>query len=172
MGSFMCAHLTAQLTMPGIVVILFFRCMRALFSPSNHKRRGLKCALAVHTMIIFSLATITTAANFDMQSISYINNRGFPGLKGSLPPGPAGYQYFLYPKAIGVVPDIAFLLTTWLADGLLASAVFKSTVEVSYASVSIALSLLRYLRQEPLGRWFPVHDVPLLFGYELELFVG
>lgn len=101
---------------PGIAVVLFFRCMGALF---DRTRRNAKRVLVAHTTAIFSIVTVYTAINLDMQSISCIDSRGFPGVNGELPPGPVGYQYFIYAKAINVVATVMFLLNGWLADGLL-----------------------------------------------------
>lgn len=80
--------------------------------------------------------------NLNLQSISYIDNRGFPG-GGLLSPGPLGYQFLIYSKATSVVPNIMFLLNNWLADGLLASSVSNSVVQAFNGgrSSSIAATL-------------------------------
>ena len=78
--------------------------------------------------------------NLNIQSISYIDNREFPG-NDALPPGPLGYQYLIYSKAITIVPNLMFLLNNWLADGLLVSSVPNSIFHaphVSYLCSSIA----------------------------------
>ena len=59
--------------------------------------------------------------NDDIQSISFIDNREFPGVGDTIPPGPLGYQLFIYSKPITIVPNLMFLLNNWLADGLLVS---------------------------------------------------
>lgn len=123
--------------------------MGALFSPTNN--RSIKWALVAHTMAMFSLVTITTATNLDIQSVSYIDNREFVSGDDFLFPGPIGYQTLLTSKAISIVPDITFLLNTLLADGLLVSSAFNST-EYLMRTIYIALSLLHNLRKEPLGR--------------------
>ena len=84
----------------------------------------------VHTMAMFSIVTIYTAVTLNIQSVSYVDNRGFPGVDGVLPPGPLGYQYLTHSKAIGVVPTVMFLLNNWLADGLLVSPVSNSVFHV------------------------------------------
>ena len=43
-----------------------------------------------YTVTIFSLVTVGTVAQFDAQSISYINNCKFPGVEGDF--RPLGYQ--------------------------------------------------------------------------------
>jgi hypothetical protein len=67
---------------------------------------------------MFFFATIYTAANLNIVFISYIDNRGFPGVSG-IPPGPLGYQYSIYNKATGIISTVVFILNNWLADGLL-----------------------------------------------------
>lgn len=108
-----------QSTVLGIVIVLFFRCIAALFSPTNRSKGGIKWPLVAHTVVMFSFVTVYTATSLDLQSISYIDNREFPGVDGLLPPGPLGYQLFIYSKAINIVPNVMVLLNNWLADGLL-----------------------------------------------------
>lgn len=93
--------------------------MAALFDPANRRREGTKWGLVIYTFVMFSFVTIFTAMNSDILSISFIDNREFPGVGDVLPPGPIGYQYSIYSKAISVVPNLMFLLNNWLADGLL-----------------------------------------------------
>ena len=62
--------------------------------------------------------------NLDILSISYIDNREFPGVEGEIQPGPYGYQLFVSPEAINVIPTAVLTLTNWLADGLLVSSLF------------------------------------------------
>lgn len=115
-----CAH---QSIIVGIAIVLFFRCMSAFFNPSNRLRGGIKWPLVAHTLVMFSFVTVYVATSLDLQSISYIDNREFPGVDGLIPPGPLGYQLFIYSKAINVVPNLMVLLNNWLADGLLVSSV-------------------------------------------------
>ena len=107
---------------PGVVVVLFFQCMSALLNPVNRARRDVKWLLAAHVVAMFSFVTIYTAMNLNLQSISYIDNREFRG-GGMLAPGPLGYQFSIYSKAISVIPTITYLLNNWLADGLLVGSV-------------------------------------------------
>ena len=114
----------------GIVVVLFFQCMTALLNPVNRAWGGIKWPLVAHTAAMFSFATIYTAMNLNLQSIAYIDNREFPGEKMVLP-GPLGYQFLIYSKAISVVPNLMYMLNNWLADGLLVSFVSNSVAQVS-----------------------------------------
>lgn len=91
--------------------------MGALLNPID-RTRGIKWGLVAHTSLMFSFVTINTAMSLDIQSVSYIDKRKFPSEEG-LPPGPFGYQLFLYSKAISFVTTLMFFLNNWLADGLL-----------------------------------------------------
>lgn len=102
----------------GIIIVLFFQCMVALLNPANRKNEGIKWGLVAHAFFMFSFVTIYTATNLAFQSMSYIDNREFPGGGGS-PPGPLGYQLFNNFMGISVVQTVVFLLNGWLADGLL-----------------------------------------------------
>ena len=96
----------------------------------NWKRRGVKWILIVHNAAMFSIVTICTAVNLDVQSISYIDSREFPGIDGMFPSGPIGYQGFIHSKAISFVATIMFILNNWLADGLLVSSVLDPAPRV------------------------------------------
>lgn len=93
--------------------------MAALFNPINRRRDGIRWRLVSFATLMFSFVTVFIAANLDVQSISYIDNREFLGVEGALPPGPLGYQSFIRPEVLSVIPSIMFLLNYWLADGLL-----------------------------------------------------
>ena len=110
----------------GVVVVLFFQCMAALFSSVHRKGEPIKWGLVSYTAVMFSLVTIGTAMQLDVQSISYIDNRDFPGIEGVLSPGPLGYQWFIGPGAITVIQIVAFVLSNWLADGFLVSSLFDA----------------------------------------------
>ena len=73
---------------------------------------------------MFLLATIQTTVDLNIQSISYIDNCEFPGGDGMSPPGPIGYQVFMFRGGLPIVPWAMFLLNNWLADGLLVSSLF------------------------------------------------
>jgi len=63
--------------------------------------------------------TVYTAMYLNLQVISFIDNREYPGIPQGPAPGPEGYQHFIYNTAISYVPHIMFLFNTWLVDGLL-----------------------------------------------------
>jgi len=65
-------------------------------------------------VIMFSLATVYTAANLHVLSISYVDNRGFSC-------GPYCYVANISHEAIGLIYKAAFRLNNWLADGVLVS---------------------------------------------------
>ena len=90
----------------GVVIVLFFRCMGTLPNPVD-RTSGIKWGFAVHTAVMFSIATVFNADNLALQSLSYINNREYPGDNDGFP-GPYNYQYIIYNKPIAVVP--AFML--------------------------------------------------------------
>ena len=153
----------------GITAVLFFRCMDALCSPANGMRGSIKWGLVAHTLAMFTLVTISVAINLYIQSISYTEDRKFPGGAGGVrDPGPLGYQYFIYTKAISVAPNVAFQLNNWLADGLLVRPAFNLAIPCLTKAVVVAPSLLRYSLRELLGYCLPVPDVRRLSGYVLE----
>ena len=114
-------HLICWVIILGIVVVLFFQCMHALFDPVNRTRGGIKWGLVAHTVAMFSFATIYAAMSFNIQSISFIDNRNFPGVAREAPPGPFGYQLFISSTAIAIAPTPMILINDWLAVGLLVS---------------------------------------------------
>ena len=106
----------------GALIALFFRCMVALLNPIHPKEKTIKWGLVSYTVAMFSVATVQTAMYLNRISLSYIDNREFPGLgNGWLYPGPAGYQFFMSSEALAVVPNFMFALNNWLADGFLVS---------------------------------------------------
>jgi hypothetical protein len=92
--------------------------MGALFNPVNRARGGIKWGLVAHTFAMFLFATAYAAMSCNIQSISFIDNRNFPGAAGHVPPGPVGYQFFIHSKAVGIAPTPVILINNWLADGL------------------------------------------------------
>lgn len=132
----------------GIVIVLFIQCMEALLNPVNRPRGGIKWPLVVHTVAMFTFVNIYNAMSFDLQSISSIDDRGYPGQKNAIPPGPIGYQELLSSNVDNVVPNIMFLLNSWLADGLLVSSIFKASpkhhnVTLSFSSTVAILFMPR-----------------------------
>lgn len=142
----------------GTVVVLFFRCMGALLDPVN-RASGTKWALVIHTVAMFLFATVYTATNLDIQSISYVDHREFSGIDGVLPSGPLSYQLLILPSAVSVGSDVMFLLNSWLADGLLLYRCFiiyaKNYWIVAFpclmylGSLSTGIALLYYQATEP-----------------------
>ena len=124
-----------SLAIPGIVIVLFFQCVATLLDPANRSKEGIKrWGLIAYTVVMFSFVTVYTAMSSDILSISFIDNRQFPGVGDTLPPGPIGYEYSIYSKAISLIPNIMFLFNNWLADGLLASFFYKSFTQGSNIS--------------------------------------
>lgn len=129
----------------GIVIALFFQCMAPLFNRTN---RSTKWALVAHTTVMFSLATVFIAVELNILSISYIDNREFPGVDRVFPPGPLGYRSLIYSEPINLVPGIMFLLNSWLADGLLVHFSFDS-----FARASNNIQLYRCYIIYSMNRW-------------------
>ena len=149
----------------GTVIVLFFKCMGALLSPTNRIGGVAKWGLVAHTGAMFTFLTVLIATSSDVQSISFIDNRAFPGADGAPWAGPLAYELFIYSKAINVAPIIMFLLNNWLADGLLASHLFNPVAQVSDICPHPALSLLCHLCHELLGHHLPIPHVPHLHLY-------
>ena len=119
----------------GVTTVLFFRCVDALLDPVGRTKGDIKWGLVAHTVAMFSFTTIYTAMNLDIQSVSFIDNRGSPG-DDATPPGPLGYQFLINSNAITVAPDILIFLNGWLADGLLVSPFPFLATHVSNACLS------------------------------------
>ena len=113
--------ITSVWYIPGVVVVIAFKCVAALLNPAYRRGEGIKWGLVCYTMAIFSLVTVLTGINLDIQSVSYIDNRDFPGAEGMIPPGPFGYEWSIAPSALNVTPNVMFAMCNWLADGLLVS---------------------------------------------------
>ena len=103
--------------------------MNALLDPVNRARGGIKWGLVAHTAATFTFVTIYIALNLNIQSLAFIDNREFPGTE-VIPPGPAGYQWSILSKPVGIAPTPMLVLNNWLIDGLLAS-VSRLTLRVS-----------------------------------------
>ena len=109
----------------GIVIVLSFQTMAALFDPIHHRGEGIKWGLVSFTAVMFSLATVQTALDLDIQSISYIDDRAFSGVtEDQMEPGPLGYQVFISADALAIVPVFMFALSNLLANGLLVGSLF------------------------------------------------
>ena len=113
----------------GIVIVLFFQCMGALFSSTYRAKTATKWSFVAYVSIMFSFVTIYTAMDLNLQSISYIDNREFPG-NSDLPPGPLGYQFLIHANVLSIVPNFMFILCSWMANGLLVSSTSNPTVRM------------------------------------------
>ena len=130
------AHIYVRLTEPdlfagfilGVLIVLFFQCMAALFDSANRRGERIKWGLVSYTVAMFSFATVLTGMQLNIRSISYIDNREFPGVEDALPPGPLGYQSFIWSGPLSLTPSLMFALNNWLADGLLVGSFFDSTL--------------------------------------------
>ena len=109
----------------GVVILLFFQCMDTLFNPVHRRGERIRWGLVSYTVVMFSVTTVGVVMDLNLQSVSYINNREFPGVdvEGVLkfPPGPVGYQLSTSKEVLSIIPNTMFTLTNWLADGLLVS---------------------------------------------------
>lgn len=141
--------------------------MGALLGPT-HRTGFVKWGLVTHTGAMFSFLTIMMTLFLHVQSISYIDNREFPGAPSAPWVGTVAYQLFIYNKAINVIPFVIFLLNNWLADGLLVRPVFNSISRVFKWALPLALSLLYHLFHELLDHRLPMPDVPHLYGCVFE----
>ena len=103
----------------GTLIVLFFQCMAALFNPVNRRGVGVKWGLVSYTVIMFSFGTVLTGMALNLESISHIDNREFPGVKGEFVPGPIGYQLSIWSGVLVIPPRLMFLFNNWLSDGLL-----------------------------------------------------
>ena len=109
----------------GALVVLFFRCMASLLNPVNRRREGIKWGLVSYTMVMFSCGTVVAVMALNMASISFIDNREFPGVEGVSPPGPLGHLMTACSAGASETgPTFAALLNYWLGDGLLVGHLF------------------------------------------------
>ena len=124
----------------GIVIVVFFKCIIALFDPAHRRGGPIKWGLVSYAVVMFFLVTIGTAMQLDVQSISYIDNRDFPGLGSVIPPGPVGYELrFIQPDAIVVIQNSLFVLSNWLSDGLLVSSSLMLSTHTANADSSSSI---------------------------------
>ena len=110
----------------GMLVVLFFNCMAALFNPVYRRGEGIKWVLVFLTVAMFSLETVIVSMGFNTLSVAYIDNREFPGTERAPVPGPLGYQMAHYTSVTAVIPSFAGVLNNSLADGLLVSSLFDT----------------------------------------------
>jgi len=117
----------------GIVIVLFFQCMAGLLNSLHRRMEGIKWGIISYTLALFSFVTVYTAMNLNIESVSYIDNRDFPGVKGMLPPGPLGYRSFIYSDALSITPNVMFFLNNWLADAFLVS----SSLDIAFVQPGV-----------------------------------
>lgn len=115
--------------------------MRALINPPG-RMTSVRWVVTAHTVAMFSIVTVNTAMSLNIQSISYIDNREFPGANGVPNPGPLGYQSFIYSKPISIAPYTMFFLNNWLVDGL---QLYRCCIIYSMNYWAIALPCLMYI---------------------------
>lgn len=121
---------------PGVILVLFFRCMGALLNPAGHRKEGIRWGLVAHTVAMFVFLTINVCINFALQSISYVDDREFSG-GSTTPRGPYGYQAgLLRSNPMNSVPNMMFYLNLWLADGLLVSSVSNPVIRMFHTGHS------------------------------------
>ena len=122
------AQLLRLISILGIVLVLFFRCMGAML---NRTRGDIRWRLVALTAAMFSFTTITLATYLNTLSISYSNDPNFPGPPGAPgpqpgpngppgpPPGPLGFQVFICNMPCSIIAYVMLPVNQWLADGLL-----------------------------------------------------
>ena len=119
MRQFVRADLAFSTHRSGIVVILFFQCLNALLDSVNRTGRRIKWPLVAHCVAMFSIATLYIGTSLNVQAISYVDNRYFPG-DGEFFTGPFGFLAFIYRyKTVNIIPTLMFHLNNLLADGFL-----------------------------------------------------
>ena len=99
--------------------------MRAQINPPS-RMTNVRWVVVAHTVATFSIVTVNTAMSLNIQFLSHIDNREFPGTDGVPNPGPLGYQSFIYSKPISIAPYTMFFLNNWLVDGLQVSVTSNS----------------------------------------------
>jgi hypothetical protein len=149
-GPSISAHLTFLLVNQGILIVFFFRCIRALLGPANSMKKGAKSLLLAHSTLLFLFTTMGHAIDRDIISTSFIDNREFGGNEG-LPPGPVGYQVLASSAVAPALGQVLFPLSQWLADALLVSSGSNSVTRDSCRSLPQLyrcwmLSILRFHR--------------------------
>ena len=104
---------------PGILVILFLKCVAALVNPVHRRGEPIKWGLVSYAPVMFLIATTENAVDIHTRSISHTDSCEFSGIEGEVSGGPIGYQIFISHEAIAVLTDVMLFLNAWLANGLL-----------------------------------------------------
>ena len=126
----------------GLLVVLFFKCMAALFDPVHRRGERTKWGLVSYTVLMFLVATAQTAMSWYIRVISYVDNREFPGIEGAISPGPVGYRSFIFSDVSTTVSNSdMFFLNGWFADGFLVNSVYFlcSPAQVANAGASSSI---------------------------------
>ena len=100
----------------GFLVVLFFRCMAALFDPIHRRGERTNWWLVSYTVFMFLAATAQTAMAFYLRMSSYVDNRGFPGFESTTPPRPLGYESLSFKDALVIVDDVTNVLLGYLVS--------------------------------------------------------
>jgi hypothetical protein len=108
--------------------------------------------MAIYTFLLFSITTVFVALNARTSQLAYIDFRGFPG-------GPSVYTMSQYGKAIYVICNGAFVLTNWLADGLLVRRLSENLTSLNWKKKNAALPVQGYLGRPILGACPAYSDV-------------
>ena len=107
--------------------MLFFKCIAALVNPVYRRGEPIKWGLVSYTMVMFLVVTVKIAIDLHTQSISYVDNREYPGnMQDGIVPGPMGYQLSVSNGPLPTLSGVTFLLNAWLADGLLVSSLLDA----------------------------------------------
>ena len=133
----------------GILVVLFFQCMAALFSSANRRREGIKWWLVSYTVFMLSFATILLGTGMAVQFDCYIDNREYPGVKGKVAPGPLGHKYVIGSGALLMTGALMFQLNYWLADGFLVGWLILLSSLAEMSNTASSLSSIVAMRSSP-----------------------
>ena len=152
------------LLVPGIAIMVFFRCITGLFDPEHRRGQRVKWGLVSYTMVMFSILTALTAMSSVTLSISFIDNRQFTGVEGVVPPGPFGYVLFISPMAISFLTNAMAILNNWLADGLLVSSLFDHALTHPCVSPQLLSQLYRCYVIYSMNLWVIVFPCLIYLG--------
>nr|GAT45337.1 predicted protein [Mycena chlorophos] len=92
----------------GVMLTLTWQTLYAFLSMPKAKTPW---CLVLYTITLFILATIGFGSATKINEQSFIEDRDAPG-------GPAGWQALSFPSAVNMMGVIAYVILSWLADGL------------------------------------------------------